>query len=85
MTISIPCNIGDIVYRINEGSINNPIIPMRVTEVVIKSTVLNAFNSIKCKGMIYGGELEYKFNDIGKTVFLTEEAARQKIKDMEDE
>ena len=83
MMINIPCSIGDILYRINEGSVRNPIIPMGVTEIVIKNTEVDTFNIIKTKGMFYGGELEYKFSDIGKTLFLTREEAVKTLEDME--
>lgn len=83
--IELPCAVGDMVYRVNKGSINHPIMPMGVTEVVIKNTEVNTFNSIKCKGVLYGGELEYKFSEIGETVFLTKEDAEKKLKEMESE
>lgn len=72
--------IGSIVYRINEYA-EEPLIPMGVISIEIKG-ITDTFKEMKCKECVYGGEFTYRFSDIGKTVFLTKEAAKQALEAM---
>ena len=75
--IEVPVTIGETVYRINKGA-KNPIIPMTVTSFEIKG-MTNTFKKIKCTEIEFGGELCYRFTDIGNTVFFTQEEALAKM------
>ena len=73
LMIKNPVAIGDIVYRINEFA-QNPLIPMGVTAITIKG-LTNTFKELTCKECIFGGEITYRFTDIGEKVFITKESA----------
>lgn len=81
--IKLSCAVGDTVYRINKGA-EKPIIPMGVTAIVIKGCT-DTFKEIECKEYAFGDELKYRFTDIGKTVFLTREAAEAKLNKIKEE
>lgn len=78
-----PCKVGDIVYV--------PIITDDKHEFIIwkvKLTCVDVCNNEKgscdfCVGIICGGNSGYsfKFEDIGKTVFLTREEAERALKE----
>lgn len=68
-----PVYIGQTVYRINEGA-ENPIIPMAVISIQYNG-LTKPFNKIFCKELGFGGEWDYRFTNIGKTLFLTREEA----------
>ena len=75
LLLRLPCKVGDTVYSIsNDGKIY----PVKATrEVRIVNGVLN----ITCKGCRYSDLVSY--DDIGKTVFLTQAKAEQKLKEMD--
>lgn len=76
LLVRLPCNVGDTVFRINEGA-KNPIIELTVTQINIirKSYNLEVVDRD-------GGELMYFKNDIGNSIFLTREEAENKLEEM---
>lgn len=81
----LPCKVGDIIYRVNTGA-KEPIIKMRVLQVIYKQLhkdrIIIRINAINDNDM---GESCYLLEDFGKTVFLTQAEAEQKLKEMESE
>lgn len=77
-----PVRIGQIVYRINEHA-SNPLIPMCVFSIEYNGLV-DELNKIKCRELGLGGELEYRFTDIGKSVYPTHEDAENALAKMKE-
>ena len=80
--IKLPCKIGDIIYRVNAGA-KEPVIKMRVLQVhykqLHKDRIIIRIDAINDNDM---GENCYLLEDFGKTVFLTQSEAEQKLKEM---
>lgn len=76
--MKLPCAVGDTVYRINKGK-KEPIIPMRVIGIAIRNE--NEL-VIQTKDIADDNHNLYSKNSIGKTVFLTKEAAEAAVKEM---
>ena len=77
LLLRLPCKVGDTVYSIaNDGKIY----PVKVTREV---RIVNGGLHIICESCRYSDLLSY--DDIGKTVFLTQEEAAQKLKEMESD
>lgn len=74
--IELPCNIGDIVYRIFENASG---------KVIGKSKVIGVHSKRNNPCLIIDGWEMQNFKEIGKTVFLTEEEAEQALKECEKE
>lgn len=81
-----PCKVGDIIYEICEGFIE----PCTVEVIFIADYKDKEGNSSYMAEIHYDREdfpwvsTEIFFTDIGKTVFLTKEAAEKALKEMED-
>ena len=77
LLLRLPCKVGDTVYSIaNDGKIY----PVKATrEVRIVNDVLH----IICESCRYSDLVSY--DDIGKTVFLTQAEAEQKLNEMESD
>ena len=75
--IQLPCDVGDIVYRINVGA-ENPVIEMRITNILISLAKGNRFR-IGTKDAADGNEHYYDVSHIGKTLFLSKEEAEQHL------
>ncbi len=76
--LKLPCAVGDTVYRINKGK-KEPIIPMLVIGIAIRNE--NEL-VIQTKDIADDNHNLYSKNSIGKTVFLTKEAAEAAVKEM---
>lgn len=81
LMLRLPCKIGDTVYCIEDKKIWNCI----VDKVTISRTNGIWFEVKTPKSMPDISAIEYAENDIGKTVFLTQEEAEQKLKEMESD
>lgn len=77
--MKLPCAVGDTVYRINKGK-KEPIIPMRVIGIAIRNE--NEL-VIQTKDIADDNHNLYSKNSIGKTVFLTKEAAEAALEELE--
>lgn len=80
--ISLPCKVGDTLYRVNKGA-KEPVIMMRVLQLYIKQlhkdrTVIR-IDAINDDDM---GESCYFLENIGETVFLTQSEAEAKLKEL---
>lgn len=80
--ISLPCKVGDALYRVNKGA-KEPVIMMRVLQLYIKQlhkdrTVIKII-TINDDDM---GESCYFLEDIGETVFLTKSEAKAKLNEL---
>lgn len=67
-----PCKVGDMVYKINGSCIEK----FKVARFVISSYGIRAED-------LYGVQVALK-DDFGKTVFLTQEEAKQVLKEREN-
>ena len=76
--LKLPCAVGDTVYLINKGK-KEPIIPMLVIGIAIRNE--NEL-VIQTKDIADDNHNLYSKNSIGKTVFLTKEAAEAAVKEM---
>ena len=81
LLVKLPCKVGDTVYAI--GSNNNK-------PIIYESVVLNI--QITGKEIVFNVKVdEFEINSqlkqsmFGKTVFLTKEEAKQKLKEMESD
>ena len=92
LLLRLPCKVGDCIYCVNTGA-KEPIIKMRVLAVNYKQfykdiTVIRKDRTvirIYAINDIDMGESCYLLEDFGKTVFLTQEEAEQKLKEMESD
>ena len=84
LLLRLPCKVGDIIYRVNTGA-KEPVIKMRVLQVnykqLHKDRIVIRIDAINDNDM---RENCYLLEDIGKTVFLTQAEAEQKLKEMKD-
>ena len=77
LLLRLPCKVGDTVYSIaNDGKIY----PVKATREV---RIVNGVLHIICESCKYVDLVSY--DDIGKTVFLTQTEAEQKLKEKESE
>ena len=75
--LRLPCKLGDTIYSIaNDGKIY----PVKATREV---RIVNGVLHILCESCKYVDLVSY--DDIGKTVFFTQEEAEQKLKEMESD
>ena len=86
LLLRLPCKAGDIVYYVNTDA-KKPIIKMQVLQVnykqFYKDSIFIRIDATNDKDM---GESCYLLeDDFGKTVFLTQEEAEQKLKEMESD
>lgn len=86
--IKFPCKVGDMLYYPDKEF--NIIIPVRLTEIVIK---FNGLDTTSCQydccsfdecGDFYE-DYEFDANDFGKSVFLTKSEAEAKLKELRGE
>ena len=82
LLLRLPCKVGDTIYRVNAGA-KEPVIKMRVLQVhykqLHKDRIIIRIDAINDNDM---GENCYLLEDFGKTVFLTQSEAEQKLKEM---
>ena len=77
LLLRLPCKVGDTVYSIaNDGKIYS----VKATREV---KIVNGVLHIICESCKYVDLVSY--DDIGKTVFLTQAEAEQKLKEKESE
>ena len=81
LLLRLPCKVGDTVYCIEDKRIWDCI----VEKVTISRTNGMWFEVKTPKSMPDISAIEYAENDIGKTVFLTQAEAWQKLKEMESD
>lgn len=81
LLLRLPCKVGDTVYCIEDKKIWDCI----VEKVTISRTNGIWFEVKTPKSMPDISAIEYAENDIGKTVFLTQTEAEQKLKEMESD
>lgn len=78
--VVLPCKIDDKVYRINQGNYHSNWKPfveeLTVTEISWKK---EKYGGKDLGFAIIANGIRYKFTSIGKSVFLTQEAARAKM------
>lgn len=85
LLLRLPCKVGDTLYYISEGFIE----PCTVETIFISDYTDKDGNCSYMAEIHYNREdcpyvsTEIYFTDIGKTVFLTQAEAEQKLKEME--
>lgn len=85
LLLRLPCKVGDILYYPDECF--NIVIPVRLNEIVMSFVGLDTYSfQYNCCSFDECGDVyqEYEFDkcDINKTVFLTQEEAEQKLKEL---
>ena len=75
LLLRLPCRVGDTIYSIAN---DNKIYPVKATREV---RIVNGVLHIICESCRYSDLVSY--DDVGKTVFLTQAEAEQKLKGME--
>ena len=81
LLLRLPCHIGDIIYEpTNRNTINEYI----VTGIRKEAFALWIEWKLE-KGFVYQSIYGVEVEDIGKTVFLTQAEAEQKLKEMESD
>ena len=80
--IKLPCEVGDIIYRVNAGA-KEPVIKMRVLQVNYKQLredrIIIRIDAMNDNDM---GESCYLLEDFGKNVFITKSEAEAKLKEL---
>ena len=74
LLLRLPCKVGDTIYSIAN---NGKIYPVKATREV---RIVNGVLHIICESCRYSDLVSY--DDIGKTVFLTQEEAEVKLKEL---
>ena len=77
LLLRLPCKVGTTIYSIAN---NGKIYPVKATREV---RIVNDMLHIICESCSYSDLVSY--DDIGKTVFLTQAEAEQKLKEMESD
>lgn len=78
--VELPCKVGDTVYEVNQS--RNIISKYQI--ISIHFTKFNVNYSWELKEGIYTNLNGFNDYAIGKTVFLTKEAAESRLKELED-
>ena len=79
LLLRLKCKTGDTVYyRTN----NNDIYPIKINEINISNSDV-IYNGVIYNGYFMKCTYEFDNSDFGKTVFLTQTEAEQKLKEME--
>ena len=86
LLLRLPCKVSNILYYPDERF--NIVIPVRLNEIVMSFVGLDTYSfQYNCCSFDECGDVyqEYEFDkcDINKTVFLTQEEAEQKLKELE--
>ena len=81
LLLRLPCHIGDIIY---EPTNRNTINEYRVTGIKEEAFALWIEWKLE-KGFVYQSIYGVEVGEIGKTVFLTQAEAEQKLKEMESD
>lgn len=88
--VVLPCDVGDVVYVIDPGDYEHeykPYVRLKtVSEINWKATRKKDLGwGLILAGGNCGSSARYKLNNVGKTVFLTREAAEAALKEREAE
>lgn len=89
--IKLPCKVGDIVYHDNPyATIHTDIQPYKITNIMINQNKKGEWTKkyramLLIDGKTVDRQINFAFNDIGKTVFLTKEEAEKALEEMECE
>lgn len=87
--VELPCKVGDIVYAPHWcwTTIDRTIVPYQITNITItqnkKGEWTKKYRAMEVKnGKTIDWQLNFAFDEIGKTVFLTPEEANKKLKEL---
>lgn len=84
--VVLPCDVGDTVYVIDHHEYKPYVRLKTVSEINWKATRKKDLGwGLILAGGNCGSSARYKLNNVGKTVFLTREAAEAALKEMEAE
>lgn len=75
LLVRLPCKVGDIVFTFS----GNEILELEVTEICINvlGVMVRTKSTLEKYKLL---KIDFEFSDFGKTVFLTEEAAWERLK-----
>ena len=88
LLLRLPCKIGDIVYHEKEYPTIHPgIQAYQITNIMISQNKSGVWTKkyramLLINGKIIDNQLNFSFDEIGKTVFLTKEEAEQALAEM---
>ena len=90
--LELPCAVGDIVYAPHWcwTTIDRTIVPYQITYITItknkKGEWIKKYRAMEVKnGKTIDWQLNFAFDEIGKTVFLAPKEANNKLKELEKE
>ncbi len=90
--VELPCEVGDIVYAPHWcwTTIDRTIVPYQITNITItqnkKGEWTKKYRAMEVKnGKTIDWQLNFAFDEIGKTVFLAPKEANNKLKELENE
>lgn len=87
----LPCKVGDIVYYEHPySSVHTGIQAYQITNIMISQNKKGAWTKkyramMLLNGKIIDSQINFSFDDIGKTVFLTKEEAEAALEKMKGE
>lgn len=88
--VELPCAVGDIVYAPHWcwTTIDRTIVPYQITNITItqnkKGEWTKKYRAMEVKnGKTIDWQLNFEFDEIGKTVFLDRASAEAKLREME--
>ncbi len=88
LLLRLPCKVGDIVYHEKTYvTIHTGIQAYQITNIMISQNKKGVWTKkyramLLLNGKIIDNQLNFSFDEIGKTVFLTKEEAEQSLKQM---
>lgn len=80
LLLRLPCKVGDTIWYVDDDDDNYPI-EAKIIRIEIKKAYILYYAEEKGDY----GTLGFDSDDIGKTVFLTQSEAEQKLKEMESD
>ena len=91
LLLKLPCKVGDVVYHEKKyATIHTGIQSYQITNIMISQNKKGEWTKkyramFLLNGKIVDSQLNFSFDEIGKTVFLTKEEAEAKLKEVEGE
>lgn len=88
LILRLPCKVGDVVYHESQrATVNKGVQVYQITNIMIsqnkKGEWIKKYRAMMLlNGRIVDSQLNFSFDDLGKTVFLTKEEAEQALKQM---
>ena len=88
LILRLPCKVGDTVYHESQyATVHKGVQAYQITNIMISQNKKGEWTKkyramMLLNGRIVDSQLNFSFDDLGKTVFLTKEEAEQALKQM---